>query len=243
MHFGLIGGIGPAATIVYYDAISRRCIDAGKPLRLTIDNADSRELVANMEAGRADRQAATFAKHVAKLQAAGCEMAAITSMGGHFCIDQLQEISSLPLLSAVPVLDAFLAREGLTKVGVLGTRAVMASGLYGLKLATVLAPEGECLAAVHREYVDISVKGSASPDQVSFFRAHGRRLIDRGAQAIILGGTDLSLAFADDPGYPIVDSAQVHADAIARLAMDQADSVDAAPAPKTLGHDGQSRDG
>lgn len=227
MHIGLIGGIGPAATIAYYDVISRRCIDAGCLLRLTIDNADSRELVANMDAGRSDRQAATFAKHVENLRAGGCEIVAITSMGGHFCIDQLREISSLPLISAIPVLDAFLATKGLTKVGVLGTRAVMASGLYGLRLATVLAPAEEDLSAVHTEYVAISVRGSATAEQVSFFHDHGRRLIERGAQAIVLGGTDLSLAFADDPGYPVVDSAMVHADSIATLAMDESMSSEA----------------
>ena len=221
MHVGLIGGIGPAATIVYYDAISRLCIDAGFPLRMTIDNANSRELVANMEAGRRERQAATFAKHVDKLRAAGCETVAIISMGAHFCIDELVTISSLPLISAIPVLDSFLASEGLTRVGVLGTKLVMGSGLYGLRSAKLLIPSDQDVPAVHSEYIAITVKGSVTEEQVSFFRDHGRRLMERGAQAILLGGTDLSLAFADDPGYPVIDSAQIHAGSIARLAMDQ----------------------
>ena len=43
---------------------------------------------------------------------------------------------------------------------------------------------------------------------------------DQGAEAIMLGGTDLVLAFAgQDPGFPLVDCAAVHADAIARGAM------------------------
>ena len=43
---------------------------------------------------------------------------------------------------------------------------------------------------------------------------------DQGAEVVVLGGTDLSVAFhGGDPGYPVVDSAIVHADAIARAAM------------------------
>ncbi len=220
MHIGLIGGIGPAATLVYYRALSQMCAEAGQRLHLTIANADTREMIANMEAGRPDLQAAIFAHYIDQLKGGGCEAVALTSMGGHFCIDQLKPISSLPIISAVPAMDACFAERGVKRVGVMGTRAVMSSGIYGVQAAEVIVPEGDDLDAVHSAYLGIAVAAAATPEQIAFFHAQGRKLMDRGAEVVVLGGTDLSVAFTDDPGYPILDSAMVHAEAIARVAMD-----------------------
>ena len=220
MHIGLIGGIGPAATLVYYDALSRQCAAAGKRLHLTIANADTREMIANMNAGRPDLQAAVFARYVDQLRAAGCEAAALTSMGGHFCVGELKAIAALPIISAVPVMDACFTARGYRRVGVMGTRAVMASGIYGVRAAEIIVPEGEDFEAVHANYLGIAVAAAATAEQVAFFHAQGRKLIDRGAEVVLLGGTDLSVAFTADPGYPILDSALVHAEAIGRVAMD-----------------------
>ena len=61
MHIGLIGGTGPAATIVYYRALVRLYANAKRRLDLTIANADAREVVDNLEAGNPMAQAAVFA--------------------------------------------------------------------------------------------------------------------------------------------------------------------------------------
>lgn len=221
MHVGLIGGIGPAATLVYYDALSRLCAAAGQRLHLTIANADTREMIANMEAGRPEAQAAIFAGYVAQLKAGGCEAVALTSMGGHFCVEPLKAISPLPIISAVPALDRAFAARGYSRVGVMGTRAAMGSGLYGVRSADVMAPAGEAFDAVHETYLAIAVAAAATPEQSAFFRAQGQALIDAGADVVILGGTDLSVAFREHPGYSILDSALVHAEAIAQVAMDR----------------------
>lgn len=75
-----LGGIGPAATHVYYDAILSSFATTGLKLELTIAHTDLREMIANMEAGRAEQQAEDFARHVNQLRAAGCQAAAFTSM-------------------------------------------------------------------------------------------------------------------------------------------------------------------
>ncbi len=221
MHIGLIGGIGPAATEVYYRALVRAFADAGRKLRLTIVHADAAELIANLEAGRNAGQAAIFAGFIDQLRAGGCDVAAVTSMGGHFCIKELEAVSALPLVNAVAALDAYFAARKVKRIGVMGTRAVMESRLYGLSSVDVVAPPAAELASVHQAYVAIAKAGSASPEHCAYFRAVGLALHrDQGADIVVLGGTDLSLAFgADDPGYPIADSALIHADAIARTAM------------------------
>ena len=221
MHIGLIGGIGPAATEVYYRALVRTHAAAGRRLSLTIVHADLREMAGNLEAGRAAEQAAIFAGHIDQLRAGGCEAAAVTSMGGHFCIAELAAISTLPLINAISALDSYLAALGVARVGVLGTRLVMESKLYGLGSVEVVAPPPDELATLHAAYVALAMAGVATPDQCAIFHEAAIKLHQRqGAQVVVLGGTDLSVAFVDaDLGFPIVDSALVHAAAIARAAM------------------------
>jgi len=222
MHIGLIGGIGPAATEVYYRRLVRVHADAKRRLALTIVHADVTELIANLEAGRALEQAHIFEKYIQQLRAGGCEAVALTSMASHFCIKDLAAISGLPLIDAVPVLDSYFANSGLSRVGVLGTRAVMESGLYGVSSAEVVTVDRDEIDRIHACYVAIAVAGFATPQQRDYLHDAGRKLCgNKGAKVVVLGGTDLSLAFAgEDPGYPTVDSAIIHADAIARVAMD-----------------------
>jgi aspartate racemase len=217
----LIGGIGPAATEVYYRALVRAHAATGRRLALTIVHGDVREMAANLEAGRAAEQAAIFAGYIDQLRAGGCEAAAETSMGGHFCINELEAISKLPLINAIPAMESHFAALGVARIGVLGTRRVMESKLYGLGSVEVIAPPTDELAAIHTAYVTLATAGFATADQCAFFHAAAIKLHQtQGAEVVVLGGTDLSVAFGDvDLGFPIVDSALVHADAIARAAM------------------------
>ena len=97
MHIGLIGGIGPAATDFYHRGLIERHHAANIPLDLTIAYADVRTMSRNLSEQRPDRQAEIFARLVDRLKGAGAEAAAVTSMGGHFCIKELEPISPLPL--------------------------------------------------------------------------------------------------------------------------------------------------
>src|SRR5262245_24326499 len=131
MHIGMIGGIGPAATEFYYRGLIARHTKAGTQLDLTIAHADVREMSQNLASRDAKKQAAIFAKLIERLAAAGARAAAITSMAGHFTIDELEPISVLPLINALPAVNAAIRNRKLKKVGILGTRTVMESRLYG----------------------------------------------------------------------------------------------------------------
>ena len=221
MHIGLIGGIGPAATEFYYRALVKLYARAEVRLELTIANADARELLVHLEAGESSAQAAIFAGYIDRLKAGGCEAAALTSIGGHFCIRDLAPISSLPLISALTALEEYFAAIGIGRVGVLGTRAVMESRLFGASTVEVVSLPANELQTAHAQYVAMAVSGNATHEQRTFFENAASRLVNTyGAEAVVLGGTDLLLAF-DKPDYPyrIVDGAQVHAEAIARVGL------------------------
>ena len=149
--------------------------------------------------------------------AAGAELVAITSMGGHFCIEELKKLSPLPILDAIPEVDTAIRRRNLQTVGILGTRAVMETALYGgISTARVVPPEGDALEWVDNNYIEMAVAGRVTEAQRRVFFSVGRRLCQvQGAEAVILGGTDLFLAFAgEECGFPVIDCAEVHVDAL-----------------------------
>ncbi|WP_372573775.1 aspartate/glutamate racemase family protein [Ruegeria jejuensis] len=220
MHIGLIGGIGVAATVAYYQKLAAAMAARGKPLDLTIVQAETSTLIANNTNDRREEQARVFAPLIDRLRAAGAECAAITSLGGHFCFAETKALSSLPLISAVEPLDDYFASQGLGTVGLLGTRVVMRTKLYGqLARTRAVALEDE-VDLLGQSYLDMAVAGRCTQAQRALFLDAGRRLIeDRGADAVVLAGTDLNLAFDEQAlGYPVIDALDVHVDVLAGLA-------------------------
>lgn len=220
MHIGLIGGIGVAATVVYYQRLTAAvAARQASRLELTIVHGEIQELIRNNLADRRQEQAEAFLPLVERLQAAGCDCAALTSLGAHFCFAELAARSPLPLVSGVAPLDAYFAGRGIRRVGLLGTRVVMRTRLYGQLARTEALALDEETEVLGRTYQEMAVAGVCSPDQRRMFRDAGRRLMDAGAEAVVLAGTDLNLAFdGEDPGYPVIDALDVHVDLLADLA-------------------------
>lgn len=219
MHIGLIGGIGPAATVVYYQRLCAAMGERGKRLELTIVQADIHELIANNLADRRAAQAEVYAVLIDRLKAAGADCAAITSLGGHFCFDETVARSTLPLVSAVEPLDDFFAAEGLGTVGLLGTRVVMRTRLYGqLRRTRAIALDDE-IENLGQLYQDMAVAGVCDDARRARFLEAGQRLVDAGAEAVVLAGTDLNLAFdGQETPYRVIDALDVHVALLADLA-------------------------
>lgn len=220
MHIGLIGGIGPAATDLYYrgliDEMKRRDV----PLEATIVHADAPTLVANFEAKRPDDQAAIYERLTNRLGDAGAEAVAITSIGGHFCVNEFRPRSALPVLDMIEAMNTHMTERKFGRVGLLGTDTVMLTQFYGgLTDVEVIVPADDMIPAVHRAYVDMALSAHCTDAQRDVFVQEGRKLTDRGAETILLGGTDLFLAFENaPPDFPTLDCAEVHVQALADAA-------------------------
>lgn len=220
MHIGLIGGIGVAATVVYYQRLVAAAAARGVGvLDLTIVHADIQTLIRNNLADQREEQARAFLPLVERLRDAGCGCVAITSIGGQFCANELAAISPLPVVSGVVPLDAYFAAEGIGAVGLLGTRLTMRSRLYGQLLRTRALVLDDDIDLIGQTYQDVAVSGVCTPAQRGLFFDAGRRLVAAGAEAIVLAGTDLGLAFdGHDPGFRVIDALDVHVDVLADLA-------------------------
>ena len=220
LHIGLIGGIGVASTVVYYQRLTAAVAQMGGAAEITIVHADVHTLIRNNLADDRDAQAKVYADLIDRLKAAGADCAAITSLGGHFCFDETVPLSSLPLVSGVTPLDPYFAAQGIKKVGLLGTKAVMDTKLYGQLETTASVVLTNEIALLGQTYLDMAVAGRCTSQQRDLFLDAGRRMVsDLGADAVVLAGTDLNLAFGtNDVGYRVIDALDVHVDLLAQLA-------------------------
>ena len=220
MHIGLIGGIGPAATVVYYQRLTALMRARKKKLDLTIVQASADELVKNNLSDNRAAQTEIYLDLLWRLKSAGADCAAITSLGGHFCFRETKAASPLPLVSGVKPLDAFFIDQGLSTVGLLGTKVVMETSLYGQLEHTKAVHPGAETQRVADAYIEMATSGQCSDATRALFFDAGRRMVqEKGADAIILAGTDLGLAFDDhDPGYNVIDALDVHVNVLADLA-------------------------
>lgn len=217
MHIGLIGGIGPAATEFYYRNMVRIHKNADRKMDLTICHAETDILIANMLAGRNTAQADVFNVYINRMKAAGCDAAAVTSMAGHFCIQELIACSPLPIINAIPALEQRFIKDGIRKVGILGSGTVMKTHVYGgISSVDAVIPEGDDFTKVSEEYMNMARAGHATDAQRDYMFKIGHHLCkEKGADVVLLGGTDLFLAFdGQDPGFPVMDAALVHVDAL-----------------------------
>jgi aspartate racemase len=219
LHLGLIGGIGPAATVVYYQRLCAAMRTRGARLELTIVQADIHELIANNLADRREEQSRIYASLIQRLKAAGADLGAITSLGGHFCFEETKAVSVLPLVSAVTPLDDYFAAEGIGCIGLLGTRVVMRTRLYGQLVKTRALALDDQIDDIGQAYQDVAVSGLCPEATRQMFFAAGRRMAAEGAEAIVLAGTDLNLAFdGQEPGFRVIDALDVHVALLADLA-------------------------
>jgi aspartate racemase len=221
MHIGLIGGIGPAATDFYYRRLITTFARKNAALELTIAHADTPTLLTNLTRNDASAQTVIYRRLTKRLVSAGAECVAVTSIAGHFCIDDFKAVSPLPVVDLIDEVSRAIERRGLKRIGILGTRTVMETRFYGrIASAEIIPPREPDLDDVHQAYISVAASGLVTEQQRSIFYAASQRLLENdGAEAIMLGGTDLALVFSEDTTeFPLIDCAGIHADAISRLA-------------------------
>ncbi len=222
MQIGLIGGIGPAATDFYYRRLILAFAAKNTALELTIVHADTPTLLAHLASNDATAQIAIYKRLTDRLNAAGAGCVIVTSITGHFCIDGFKDVSPLPVVDMISVVSAVVKKRGLKRIGILGTRTVMETRFFGgITSAEIVPPSGDDLNDVHDAYVTMAASDVVTGAQRAVFIAACQRLlVNRGVEAIMLGGTDLALIFNEQTAdFPLVDCAGIHVEAIVHLAM------------------------
>jgi aspartate racemase len=219
---GLIGGLGPGATVHYYRELVAAHERQERSLRILIAHADIEHVYAAVNAKDFDGLARYFAGMIADMAAGGAEFAAIVAATAHICVRELTAISRLPLINMLTEVRQAVDTRGLSRVGLLGTRFTIEKRMFGcLDGVETIMPDVGRVERIHDLYKDF-VEGRGSDAKADELRKIAQELVSRdGAQSVLIAGTDLSNVFTDSSaGFPMIDCARVHIDSIVRRLLD-----------------------
>jgi aspartate racemase len=217
-HIGLVGGLGTAAGIFYYEGLAAKLMPA--PLHLSLIHADLPKMMAFLEAEDWTGMADYLVSLIDSLQSGGATVGAITAITPHVVFDRVAPRVGIPMISALDVLLAAISAANIRRLALFGTRATVKSRLFGrLPADCAIDLDADDAQDVYRIYADVA-RGNLNAGYREELTIIAEKALALGADAIVLAGTDLSALFRNDaPEFPFLDAAQVHIDAITAFLM------------------------
>ncbi|HZQ00779.1 MAG TPA: aspartate/glutamate racemase family protein [Reyranella sp.] len=214
---GIVGGLGVGATIHYYERITAACAGRGVVPDLVFVHADANQGQGFVRAGRLDQLADYLAGFIDRLGRAGADVAVMPAVTPHIALAETLTRTKVPILSIFEPLAAAVRARKLRRVALFGTIFTMQGSLWGaLNDVEIVKAQPAEMAFVGEAYQRI-LDGKTLPDDADGLRRIARELARRdGVECILLAGTDLAVMFKDEAaaGFPCLDVAQVHIDAI-----------------------------
>lgn len=225
---GLIGGLSWESSAEYYRLINeavRARLGGVASARCLMWSFDFAEVEALQAAGDWDAATALMVDAARRLERGGADVLLICSNTMHRMAGEVAGAVGVPLLHIADPTAARIKAAGLTRVGLLGTAFTMEQDFYKGRLATrhgldVLVPEAEDRAVVHRIIYEELVQGRIEAASREAYRAAIARLVARGAEAVILGCTEIMLLVKpEDSTVPLFDTTALHAQAAVAFAL------------------------
>ncbi len=225
---GLIGGLSWESSIEYYRIINQetqRRLGGLHSAKCLMHSFDFAEIEALQAAG--DWKAATKRMIAAarSLEGAGADCIVICSNTMHRMADDVAAAVDLPLIHIADATAEFILADGLQSVGLLGTRYTMEQDFYKGRMADrfgldVRIPDAEGRDIVHRIIYEELVRGVIKSDSRAGYQAVIENLRENGAQAVILGCTEIGLLIKPEHcPIPSYDTTYLHALAAVEWAL------------------------
>lgn len=218
---GLLGGMSWESTVLYYQLLNEGVrqrlggLHSAKIVLHSVDFAEIEQLQVKGEWRQAGQQ---LAKAALALQRAGADMLLICTNLMHKVAPQIEAAIDVPLLHIADAAGMNIQRQGLKKVGLLGTRYTMAEDFYRRRLSDrfgieVLVPEPEQCELVHQVIFTELCCGIISESAKRDYLAIIDGLRERGAEGVILGCTEIPLLVKpEDTELPLFNTAALHAE-------------------------------
>lgn len=235
---GLLGGMSWESTIPYYRIINetvRERLGGLHSARLILYNVDFHAIERLQQAGAWDDAGRILADAARSLEAAGAEGLALCTNTMHKVAVAIEAAVTIPLLHIADPTAAAVKQAGLGTVGLLGTRFTMEQDFYRSRLTaqhglTVIVPGPADREIVHRVIYEELCQGAIRAESRAHYREIMQRLVEAGAEGLILGCTEIALLVGpDDAPVPLFDTTDLHARAAAAWALGNAGTPPAAP--------------
>ena len=225
---GLIGGMSWESTVPYYRIINetvKERLGGFHSAKLVLYSVDFHEIERLQHSGDWIEAGRLLAQAARSLQAAGADLLVLCTNTMHKVADAIESAVDIPLFHIADPTAEEIKRCGLTTVGLLGTRFTMEQEFYRGRLRQqhgidVIIPNEVDREIVHRVIYDELCLGKTLDASRTEYRRIIQRLVERGAQGVILGCTEISmLVGAVDSPVPVFDTTSIHARKAAEWAL------------------------
>ncbi len=225
---GLIGGMSWESSAEYYRILNqgvRERLGPTASASCLLWSFDFSEIEALQHQGDWEGLAARMTGAAQRLESAGADVLLICTNTMHRVAPAVQAAVKIPLLHIADPTAERIKAAGFQRVGLLGTAFTMEQDFYRGRLAeqhglSVIVPNEEDRATVHRVIYAELVAGKVLPASREAYRAIIARMVDAGAEAIILGCTEIMLLVRpEDSSVPIFDTTAIHAAAAIEMAL------------------------
>lgn len=219
---GLIGGMSWESSIEYYRIINETAkarlggLHSAKSILYSVDFA---EVEALQHEGRWQEAAALMVAAAQNLERAGADFIVLCTNTMHKLADDIQSNIGIPFLHIADATAGQIRRQGLQRVGLLGTRFTMAQDFYKGRLIRkhgldVIVPRPEQQEIIHRVIYDELCLGLIKPQSKAHYISIMDDLIAAGAEGIVLGCTEIELLIgSEDAAVPLFPTTRIHAEA------------------------------
>jgi aspartate racemase len=224
----LIGGMSWESTIPYHRQINetvKERLGGLHSAKIVLYSVDFHEIERLQHSGDWEAAGRTLGAVARSLESAGADFLVLCTNTMHKVVPEIESAICIPLLHiADPTADE-IKQAGISTIGLLGTRFTMEQLFYRDRLSKrhglhVLIPEQEDRDVVHRIIYEELCLGSVLPQSRSEYRRIIADLVARGAEAVILGCTEISLLVgSQDSDVPLFDTTSIHARRAAEWAL------------------------
>jgi aspartate racemase len=231
---GLIGGMSWESTVPYYRQINetvKQHLGGLHSAKVILYSVDFHEIERLQHAGDWETAGAMLADVARALERAGADFLVLATNTMHKVAAAIEAAVAVPLLHIADPTAAAIKQAGHSSVGLLGTRFTMEQAFYRDRLRDrhgldVLVPDQDDRDSIHRIIYDELCLGVVLPESRDEYRRIMSALVERGAQCIILGCTEISLLVgASDSIVPLFDTTAIHARSAAETALADRENV------------------
>lgn len=225
LTIGIVGGMSPESTVIYYQQIVHRhqlqFHNHSYP-RIVITSVSFQQYIDWQHDESWEEIARGLEQEFESLAAAEADFAVLATNTMHKVLPLIK--SSIPILSILEVVGRYAGANNLKTIGLTGTRFTMSDGFYAQGLEShglkVVLPSMAQQEEIHRIIYEELIAGEVKASSSSEFARIAQDLSERGAQAILLGCTELVMLVKDSPlELETIDSTRLHADAAWRRAV------------------------
>lgn len=226
---GLIGGLGPEATVDYYnriiDAFKNEKADLNYP-EIIIYSVNMSEFIGLMREKKYDDAATKIIDKIDLLKKAGADFAAITANTPHMLFDKISEKSSLHLISIVEATLEECRRKGVKRAGLLGTGFTMNATFYqdvfnrnGLEI--IVPDEADKESINYKLFSEIELGIFKDETRDSIIGIIDKMKREKQIDSVIQGCTELPLILKESSyaGIPSFNTTQIHVNAIVEYSL------------------------